>query len=47
MTETGTVQVDHQQFLLTAADTDTTDITTEGNLLWTGPGFVSVLTGIA
>ncbi|MEU1525352.1 hypothetical protein ABZ413_24455 [Nocardia rhamnosiphila] len=47
MTETGTVQVDHQQFLLTAADTDTTDITAEGILIWTGPGFVSVLTGIA
>ncbi|MEU1982059.1 hypothetical protein [Nocardia sp. NPDC019395] len=47
MTETGIVQVDHQQFLFAAADTDTTDITAEGSLIWTGPGCVSVLTGIA
>ncbi|MGW5318260.1 hypothetical protein [Nocardia thailandica] len=47
MTETGTVQVDHHQFLLTSGDTDTTDVTAEGTLIWTGPGFVSVLTGIA
>lgn len=47
MTETGTVQVDHHQFLLTTSDADTTDVTAEGTLIWTGPGFVSVLTGIA
>ncbi|MBF6286701.1 hypothetical protein [Nocardia cyriacigeorgica] len=47
MTETGTVQVDHHQFLLTTADADTTAVTAEGTLIWTGPGFVTILTGIA
>lgn len=47
MTETGAVRVDHHQFLLAAADADTTDTTAEGRLIWTGPGFVTVLTGIA
>ncbi|MGW4368942.1 hypothetical protein ACWEKT_25170 [Nocardia takedensis] len=47
MTETGAVQVDHHQFLLAAPTVDTTDIAAEGNLIWTGPGFVTVLTGIA
>lgn len=47
MTETGTVQVNDHQFLLTGAGTDTTDVTAEGTLIWTGPGFVTVLTGIA
>ncbi|MBF6265968.1 hypothetical protein IU443_29440 [Nocardia farcinica] len=45
MTETGTVQVEHHQFLLAA--TDTTAVTGEGNLIWAAPGFVTVLTGIA
>lgn len=47
MTETGTVQVDHHQFLLTTVDADPTDVTEEGNLIWTGPGFIAILTGIA
>ncbi|WP_280347252.1 hypothetical protein [Nocardia neocaledoniensis] len=47
MTETGTVQVEHHQFLICATDADTTDVTAEGTLIWTGPGFVSILTGIA
>lgn len=47
MRETGTVQVDHHQFLLTTSDAATTDVTAEGTLIWAGPGFVSVLTGIA
>ncbi|MFB7878549.1 hypothetical protein ACFC06_25160 [Nocardia sp. NPDC056064] len=47
MTETGTVQVEDHQFLITAADADTTDVTAEGTLIWTGPGFVSVLAGIS
>ena len=47
MTETGTIQVVDHQFLLTGSDTDTTDVTAEGTLIWTGPGFVTVLTGIA
>ncbi|WP_306358719.1 MULTISPECIES: hypothetical protein [unclassified Nocardia] len=47
MRETGTVQVDHQQFVLAAPEADTLDIQREGALLWTGPGFVTVLTGIA
>lgn len=47
MTEIGTVQVDHHQFLLTTTDADPTDVTAEGALIWTGPGFVAVLTGIA
>ncbi|WP_280194799.1 hypothetical protein [Nocardia farcinica] len=46
MTETGTVQVEHHQFLLAATDTDTTAVTGEGNL-WAALGFVTVLTGIA
>ncbi|MGW4371757.1 hypothetical protein ACWEKT_39685 [Nocardia takedensis] len=47
MTETGTVQVDHHRFLLTADGADTTEMTSEGTLIRTGPGFVTVLTGIA
>ncbi|MFD3431306.1 hypothetical protein [Nocardia fluminea] len=47
MSETGTVQVDHHQFLLSTTDADPTDVTAEGTLIWTGPGFVCVLTGIA
>lgn len=47
MSETGTVQVSDHQFLLTGADTDTSDVTAEGTLIWTGPGFLTVLTGIA
>ncbi|MEV4158200.1 hypothetical protein AB0J48_34760 [Nocardia salmonicida] len=47
MSETGTVQVDHHQFLLSTIDADPTDATAEGTLIWTGPGFVCVLTGIA
>ncbi|MGC4994790.1 hypothetical protein [Nocardia salmonicida] len=46
MSETGTVQVDRHQFLLSTIDADPTDVTAEGTLIWTGPGFVCVLTGI-
>ncbi|MGW4371502.1 hypothetical protein ACWEKT_38295 [Nocardia takedensis] len=47
MTETGTVQVDDHQFLLTAAGADTTQVTGRGTLIRTGPGFVTVVTGTA
>ncbi|MBF4998279.1 hypothetical protein IRT45_14070 [Nocardia sp. BSTN01] len=47
MTQTGTVQVSDHQFLLAGSGTDTTDVTAEGTLIWTGPGFVTILTGIA
>ncbi|MFD3459302.1 hypothetical protein ACFWVM_06305 [Nocardia fluminea] len=47
MTETGTVQANDHQFLLSGRDTDTTDVGAEGNLIWAGPGFITVLTGIA
>ncbi|WP_036509335.1 hypothetical protein [Nocardia aobensis] len=47
MSETGTVDVSDHQFLLTGSDTDTSDVTAEGTLDWTGPGFLTVLTGIA
>ncbi|NNH73752.1 hypothetical protein HLB23_28515 [Nocardia uniformis] len=47
MRETGTVQVDHQQFVLAHPETDTLDTQHEGTLLRTGPGFVTILTGIA
>ncbi|MGY2062306.1 hypothetical protein ACW9HQ_46135 [Nocardia gipuzkoensis] len=42
-----TVQVDHHQFTLGAADADTLDTRVEGVVVWAGPGFVTVLTGIA
>ncbi|MEV0334484.1 hypothetical protein [Nocardia sp. NPDC050717] len=47
MTEYGTVQVEHHQFLISTTDADPTDVAAEGTLIWTGPGFVSILTGIA
>lgn len=47
MTETGLVRVDHHQFLLATVDADPTAVIEEGALIWTGPGFVTVLTGIA
>ncbi|NKY87521.1 hypothetical protein [Nocardia veterana] len=47
MTETGTVQVSAHQFLLAGSGTDTTAVTAEGTLIWTGPGFVTIVTGIA
>ncbi|RDI59040.1 hypothetical protein [Nocardia pseudobrasiliensis] len=44
---TVTVQVDHHQFTLGAVDADTLDTRSEGTVVWAGPGFVTVLTGIA
>ncbi|WP_433575107.1 hypothetical protein [Nocardia brasiliensis] len=41
------VQVDHHQFSVGAVDADTLDTRDEGTLLCPGPGFVTVLTGIA
>ncbi|MEU8899189.1 hypothetical protein AB0C65_25250 [Nocardia sp. NPDC048505] len=47
MRATGTVQVDHQQFVLANPTTDTLDIEHEAALLSTGPGFLTIATGIA
>ncbi|MFC4603500.1 hypothetical protein [Rhodococcus kronopolitis] len=47
MTANGVVRVDHHQFILGSAETDTLATTTEGSLIDLGPGFVTVRTGIA
>ncbi|WP_194813720.1 hypothetical protein [Nocardia sp. XZ_19_385] len=43
----GTVFADHSQFTVGAIDADTLEITAEGKLLETGPGFLTVITGVA
>lgn len=45
--QTGTVFADHAQFTVGAIDADTLAVTAEGKLLETGPGFITVITGVA
>ncbi len=47
MSSTGTVSVDHHQFVLGSPSAETYEPSTTGSVIEVGPNFVTIMTGLA